>query len=66
MLKYFARRGQCFTTTKYITEIKKSEITVIDDICCVKPPSDGGEAGELYTFSDGCGNISLPLAAMID
>jgi len=31
-LKMYSRRGQCFTTTKYITKLEASEIKVIDDI----------------------------------
>lgn len=31
-LKMYSRRGQCFTTTKYITHLKEDEITIVPDI----------------------------------
>ena len=53
-LKMYARRGQCFTTTKYITKLEPSQLELIDDI--ERPKED--EPGEKYCFTDGCGNIS--------
>ena len=59
----FARRGQCFTTTKYITKLEKDDIKEIDDVVIKR---FDGEEGETYTFTDGCGRISPELARMID
>jgi RNA-dependent RNA polymerase len=63
LLKMFARRGQCFTTTKYITKLESGDIKHLDDI--MRDRLDG-DPGEKYTFSDGCGRISPELARMID
>ena len=63
LLKMFARRGQCFTTTKFITKLEAGDIRKIDD---VKRPRTDGEPGENYTFTDGCGRISPALAHLID
>jgi len=51
----FARRGQCFTTTKYITKLEQDDIKEIPDI---ERDRFDGDPGEKYTFSDGCGRIS--------
>ena len=59
----FARRGQCFTTTKFITKLEAGDIRKIPD---VKRPRTEWEPGEDYTFTDGCGKISSGLARMID
>ena len=59
----FARRGQCFTTTKYITKLEQDDIKKIHDI---ERDRLDGDPGEKYTFSDGCGRISPELARMID
>jgi len=61
-LKMYARRGQCFTTTKYITKLEPSQLELIDDI--ERPKED--EPDEKYCFTDGCGNISIPLCEMIN
>jgi hypothetical protein len=66
----FARRGQCFTTTKYITKLVKSdgpdnEIREIPDVIR-RRIEDGKVTDENYTFTDGCGRISPELAKMID
>lgn len=54
MLKKYARRGQCFSTAKYITDIDRSRLEVIEDV-----KRNG------FTFTDGCGSISESLAALI-
>lgn len=68
----YARRGQCFTTTKFICEVQPDEIQIIEDIC--RPKMDDPEF-ELdtedteppgnYTFTDGCGNISPAFVDLI-
>jgi hypothetical protein len=52
LLKMYARRGQCFTTTKYITKLSEHEIIPIDDI---KTPKldDPYDPDGFYTFTDG-------------
>lgn len=64
-LKMYSRRGQCFTTTKYITHLTADEITTIQDIK-VKKTDDPEDPDGYYTFSDGCGNISRALCRLID
>lgn len=54
VLKRYARRGQCFSTAKYITDIDPSRVEVLEDL------KRGG-----YTFTDGCGSISETFASMI-
>lgn len=61
----YARRGQCFTTTKYITKLEPSQLIKIPDIERPKPV-DPGEPSENYCFTDGCGNISLALCDKIN
>lgn len=56
----YSRRGQCFTTTKFIAELKEEEITLIDDIKVLKSDDPEDKDG-FYIFTDGCGNISLEL-----
>ena len=60
-LKMYSRRGQCFTTTKYITMLDPSEVQVIDDIKVKKSDDPGDPEGD-YCFTDGCGNVSTALA----
>ena len=71
----YARRGQCFTTTKYITVLEKDKhIVDIDDIKrerldnLDKPEFDenGVLKKQYYTFTDGCGNISRALCDEIN
>lgn len=48
ILKKYARRGQCFSTAKFIMELKPNELqSGYPDI-----KRNG------YTFTDGCGHIS--------
>ena len=54
----FARRGQCFSTTKYVAKIDSSDIKMISDILKPKKDDKDAEPGETYNFTDGCGNIS--------
>ena len=55
ILKKFSRRGQCFSTSKFICELEASEILpVIEDL----------KKGE-YNFTDGCGHVSVELAQEI-
>lgn len=61
----YSRRGQCFTTTKFITELNPSEIAIIDDIK-VKKTDDPEDKDGCYNFADGCGNISLELCKLIN
>jgi RNA dependent RNA polymerase len=61
----YARRGQCFTTTKYISKLDPSEIRIIPDIKRDKEPGCRDSEGQ-YCFTDGCGNISLELSKMIN
>ena len=52
MLKRYARRGQCFSTTKFILQLDKSEVTYnLPDV-----KRNG------FIFTDGCGYISPELA----
>ncbi|KAF9972082.1 hypothetical protein BGZ73_004836 [Actinomortierella ambigua] len=52
--KYGARMGQCFSSTKPVTELTADQVKLLDDI-----ERDG------TTFSDGCGMISVALAEFI-
>lgn len=61
----YARRGQCFTTTKFITKLTEDEIVEIPDIKIQKTDDPEDPTG-LYTFTDGCGNISLALSDLIN
>ena len=61
-LKMYARRGQCFTTTKFIVKLESSQLRKIEDI--ERPKED--EPGEKYCFTDGCGNISTALCDKIN
>lgn len=55
ILKKYARRGQCFSTAKFITQLKKQDIqNGFPDI-----KRNG------YTFTDGCGYVSKYLAEII-
>ena len=56
----YSRRGQCFTTTKYIGKLDESEIKMIEDIKVKKTDDPGDPDGE-YCFTDGCGNVSTEL-----
>jgi RNA-dependent RNA polymerase len=58
-LKKLARIGQCFSGTKFIVELNKNELVEINDI----NTKDGEKE---YCVSDGCGNISMELAVLID
>jgi RNA-dependent RNA polymerase len=60
----YARRGQCFTTTKYITKLEDHQLLSIDDIKRRKEDDPNDPDGE-YTFTDGAGNISEKLAKRI-
>jgi RNA dependent RNA polymerase len=64
-LKMYARRGQCFTTTKLVTELKESEIRYIEDISRPKTDDPYDPLGN-YVFTDGCGNISRALCEEIN
>ena len=64
-LKMYSRRGQCFTTTKFITELDPSEICIIEDIK-VKKTDDPEDMEGYYNFTDGSGNISLELCKLIN
>ena len=64
-LKMYSRRGQCFTTTKFITFLKEEEIVKIEDIKVQKSDDPEDKEG-FYTFTDGCGNISLELSKIIN
>lgn len=55
ILKKYARRGQCFSTTKFICKL--SEENLVFDV------PDITRNG--YNFTDGCGMISPELAAII-
>ena len=68
----YARRGQCFTTTKNITILDKDKhIVEIEDIMRAREDKDEDEDkdeknDEQYTFTDGCGNISVALCDEIN
>ncbi|TNV86912.1 hypothetical protein FGO68_gene10314 [Halteria grandinella] len=72
MLKMYARRGQCFTTTKQIIDLEMGKhILKIDDIKRVREDIDERDKEqkkivEYYTFTDGCGNISAALCDEIN
>ena len=52
VLKKFARKGQCFSSSKYVCDMKPEEVTFgVEDIV-----RNG------YTFTDGVGYISPALA----
>jgi RNA-dependent RNA polymerase len=62
LLKRYARRGQAFSTTKYIITVPPECIETIDDV--IKPykyinKDTQEEESGIYTFTDGCGNISV-------
>ena len=59
-LKMYSRRGQCFTTTKYIGQLDPSEIQMVEDIKVRKTDDPEDREGE-YCFTDGCGNVSTEL-----
>jgi hypothetical protein len=61
----YARRGQCFTTTKFVAILNSDEVTIVPDIKIKKEPTSTDPEGE-YVFTDGCGNISLELARLIN
>ena len=54
ILKKYARRGQCFSTTKHIMNIDQDEIEIVKDII-----NNG------FTFTDGCGKVSSEIAEII-
>ena len=55
ILKKFARKGQCFSSSKFVQQLDPSQVTLdLEDI-----KRNG------YTFSDGVGYISVPLADKI-
>lgn len=55
ILKKYARRGQCFSTTKYILKLNPNEVDFnIPDVM-----RNG------FNFSDGCGYISKELCDII-
>lgn len=55
ILKKFARKGQCFSSSKFVQQLDTSQVTLdVEDI-----KRNG------YTFSDGVGYISVPLADKI-
>ncbi len=55
MLKRYARRGQCFSTTKKVTELDRSIVYQgLEDV-----ERNG------HVFSDGCGWISEELASNV-
>ena len=51
IFKRFARKGQCFTTTKRVEELLPDDIEIIPDI-----EKNG------YNFTDGCGLMSQEYA----
>lgn len=55
ILKRYARRGQCFSTSTYIKTLDKCEIDF--DYPDIKK--------ENFIFTDGCGYISKDLAQMV-
>ncbi|CDW76328.1 rna-dependent rna polymerase [Stylonychia lemnae] len=60
-LKMFARIGQCFSTTKFVCKLNNEEnIRSIEDIK-IKKTDDIYDKEGMYTFTDGCGNISEEL-----
>lgn len=63
-LKMYSRRGQCFTTTKFITVLTGEQIRIIEDLK-VKKTDDPEDTEGFYVFSDGCGNVSLPLSRLM-
>jgi RNA-dependent RNA polymerase len=56
ILKRYARRGQCFSTTKYVMTLTNESI----DLKTLKDIERNG-----YNFSDGCGQISQALTTYI-
>ena len=65
LLKMYARRGQCFTTTKFIAKLGKYQLKIINDVKRQKQDDPDDPDGD-YTFTDGCGNISTALADVIN
>lgn len=65
-LKMYARRGQCFTTTKLVTKLDKSEIRYIEEDISRKKTDDKYDENGTYVFTDGCGNISRALCDEIN
>jgi RNA-dependent RNA polymerase len=69
MLKMYARRGQCFTTTKYIAILTPEDIRFgHPDIKRLREDDEemDPDKPEYYTFTDGCGNISNALCKLIN
>jgi RNA dependent RNA polymerase len=64
-LKMYSRRGQCFTTTKYIGLLDPSEILMIEDVK-VKKTDDPNDPDGDYCFTDGCGNVSTELCKIMN
>ena len=54
LLKKYARRGQCFSTTSFVQCLAPSKISIIPDI----------ERND-FCFTDGCGNINPLLAIKV-
>lgn len=65
LLKMYARRGQCFTTTKFIAKLGKYQLKIINDVKRRKEDDPDDPDGD-YTFTDGCGNISEALGDVIN
>ena len=59
--KYGARISQTLTTTRKTIQIKRENIKFIDDVVIRDPITNKIK----YTFSDGVGKISYPLAKKI-
>lgn len=56
ILKYYARIGLAFSTTKHVLKIPPENIVEIDDI--EKPYKNLEGEDKIHIFTDGCGNIS--------
>jgi hypothetical protein len=54
ILKKYARRGQCFSTTQNVGELESSKVQTIEDV----------KRNE-FCFTDGCGNINPLLAVKV-
>lgn len=68
LLKTYARKGQAFSTTKFIQKVPPELITEIDDIyrtSIVKEELTGVEEEQTFNFTDGCGNISTDFGDII-
>lgn len=54
ILKRYARKGQCFSTSKFICELDESEVSQVADI-----------KNDKFNFTDGVGYISSDLALKV-